>query len=68
MSKLKIEAMVSVSYFDFDFGDNVVAADVFAKAARATLIDRDRGVELHVKYRPIDEEDKEEEQDDQATD
>lgn len=73
MTRGKIEAMVSISYFDFDFGDEVQAADAFAKVARATLTEP-RSVELNVKYLPIEEEeeeqeDKEEEQtDDQTTD
>ena len=73
MTRGKIEATVSLSYFDFDFGDEVQAADAFAKVARATLTEP-RSIELNVKYLPIDEEekeeqeDKEEEQDDQTTD
>lgn len=66
MIRTKTKAVVSISYFEFDFGDDLIAADAFANVARATLMDQDRGVELNVKYLSDEdiEEDKEEEQDD----
>lgn len=66
MIKTKTRVMVSISYFDFDFGDDLIAANAFANVARATITDQSRGVELNVKY--SSDEDKEEEQDDQTTD
>lgn len=66
MIRTKRRAMVSISYFDFDFGDDVIAANVFANLARATITDQCRAVELRVWY--LSDEDKEEEQDDQTTD
>lgn len=66
MIKTKSRVVVSISYFDFDFGDDLIAANAFANVARATITDQDRGVELNVKY--LSDEDKEEEQDDQTTD
>lgn len=71
MIRTKTKAVVSISYYDFDFGDDLIAADAFANVARATLTDVNRCVELNVTYSPIEgdiEEDKEEEQDDQTTD
>lgn len=66
MVRTKTRAVVSISYFEFDFGDDLIAADAFANVARATLTDQDRAVELNVKYLSDEdiEEDKEEEQDD----
>ena len=66
MIRTKTRAVVSISYFEFDFGDDLIAADAFANAARATFTDQDRAVELNVKYLSDEdiEEDKEEEQDD----
>ena len=67
MIRTKRRAMVSISYFDFDFGDDdLIAANVLANLARATITDQCRAVELKVRYLP--DEDKEEEQDDQTTD
>lgn len=66
MTRGKIEVTASISYFDFDFGDEVMAADAFCKVARATLTEP-RSVELNVKYLPPMEEE-EEQEDDQATD
>ena len=70
MIRTKTRVVVSISYFDFDFGDDLIAANAFAKVARATITDQCRGVELNVKYLSDGdiEEDKEEEQDDQTTD
>ena len=66
MIRTKTRAVVSISYFEFDFGDDLIAADAFANAARATFTDQDRGVELDVKYLYDEdiEEDKEVERDD----
>lgn len=66
MIRTKTRVVVSLSYFEFDFGDDLIAADAFANVARATITDQDRGVELNVKYLSDEdiEEDKEEEQDD----
>ena len=66
MIRTKSRVMVSISYFDFDFGDDLIAANAFANVARATLTDQSRAVELNVKYLSDGdiEEDKEEEQDD----
>lgn len=66
MIKTKSRVVVSISYFDFDFGDDLIAANAFANAARATITDQCRAVELNVKY--LSDDDKEEEQDDQTTD
>lgn len=60
---IKTKAVVSISYFDFDFGDDLIAADAFANVARASIMDKNREVELNVKYLSD-----EEEQDDQTTD
>ena len=62
MIRSKTRVVVSISYFDFDFGDDIIAANAFAKVAKATITDQTRGVELNVKY--LSDEDKEEEQDD----
>lgn len=62
MIKTKTRAVVSISYYDFDFGDDFIAANAFANAAKATITDQTRGIELNVKY--LSDEDKEEEQDD----
>ena len=62
MIRIKTRVMVSISYFDFDFGDDIIAANAFAKVAKATITDQTRGVDLNVKY--LSDEDKEEEQDD----
>ena len=62
MIRSKARVVVSISYFDFDFGDDIIAANAFAKVAKATITDQTRGVELNVKY--LSDEDKEEEQDD----
>lgn len=66
MIRTKRRVMVSISYFDFDFGDDLIAANAFANVARATFTDQSRGVEVNVKYLSDGdiEEDKEEEQDD----
>lgn len=66
MIRTKTRVVVSISYFDFDFGDDLIAANAFANVARATIINQCRGVELNVKYLSDEgiEEDKEEEQDD----
>lgn len=63
MVRTKTKAVVSISYFEFDFGDDLIAADAFANVARATLMERERAVELNVKYLSDEdiEEDKEEE-------
>lgn len=66
MIKTKSRVVVSISYFDFDFGDDLIAANAFANVARATITDPSSGVELNVKY--LSDEDEEEEQDDQTTD
>ena len=66
MIRTKSRVMVSISYFDFDFGDDLIAANAFANVARATFTDQSREVELNVKY--LSDEDKEEEQDDQTND
>lgn len=66
MIRTKSRVVVSISYFDFDFGDDLIAANAFANVARATFTDPSRGVELNVKY--LSDEDEEEEQDDQTTD
>lgn len=63
MIRTKSRVMVSISYFDFDFGDDLIAANTFANVARATFTDQSRGVELNVKY--LSDENKEEEQDDE---
>lgn len=62
MVRTKTRVVVSISYFDFDFGDDLIAANAFANVAKATFTDQTRGVELNVKY--LSDEDKEEEQDD----
>lgn len=66
MIRTKNRVVVSISYFEFDFGDDLIAADAFANVARATITDQERGVELNVKYLYDEdiEEDKEEEQHD----
>ena len=66
MVRTKSRAVVSISYFDFDFGDDLIAANAFANVARATIMDETRAVELNVKYLSDKNigEDKEEEQDD----
>lgn len=66
MIRTKTGVMVSISYFDFDFGDDLIAANAFANVAKATITDRTRAVKLNVKYSSDGdiEEDKEEEQDD----
>lgn len=66
MFRTKTRVVVSISYFDFDFGDDLIAANAFANVAKATITDQIRGIELNVKYLPdgLIEEDKEEEQDD----
>lgn len=66
MIRTKRRAVVSISYFDFDFGDDLIAANAFANVARATITDQCRGVKLKVRY--LSDEDKEEEQHDQTTD
>lgn len=66
MIRTKRRVVVSISYFDFDFGDDLIAANAFANVARAAITDQCRGVELKVRY--LSDEDKEEEQDDQTTD
>lgn len=66
MIRTKRRVVVSISYFDFDFGDDLIIANTFASAARATITDQCRAVELKVRY--LSDEDKEEEQDDQTTD
>ena len=70
MIRTKGRVVVSISYFDFDFGDDLIAANAFANVARATITDQCRAVELNVKYLSDEDikEDKEEEQDDQTTD
>lgn len=70
MIRAKTRVMVSISYFDFDFGDDLIAANAFANAAKATIMDQTRAVDLHVKYLSDEniEEGKEEVQDDQTTD
>lgn len=62
MIRTKTRIVVSISYFDFDFGDDLIAANAFANVAKATITDQSRGVELNVKY--LSDENKEEEQDD----
>lgn len=62
MIRTKTRAVVSISYFDFDFGDDLIAANAFANVAKATITDQTRGIELNVKY--LSDEDKEEEYDD----
>ena len=66
MIRTKSRVVVSISYFDFDFGDDLIAANAFADTARATITDETRGIELNVKYFSDGDigEDKEEEQDD----
>lgn len=66
MIRTKTRVIVSISYFDFDLGDDLIAANAFAKLAKATIMDQTRAVEVHVKYLSDEniEEDKEEEQDD----
>ena len=70
MIRTKRRVMVSISYFDFDFGDDLIAANAFANVAKATITDQGRAVELNVKYLSDEdiEDDKEEEQHDQTTD
>lgn len=70
MNRTKGRAVVSISYFNFDFGDDLIAADDFAKVARATITDQCREIELNVNYLSDEdiEEDKEEEQHEQTTD
>lgn len=70
MTRTKKRAVVSISYFDFDFGDDFIAANSFATIARATIKDQSRAVELNVMYSSDEdiEDDKEEEQHDQTTD
>lgn len=70
MNKIKKRAVVSISYFEFDFGEDLIGANNFAIIARATTINQSREVELNVKYLPdVDiEDDKEEVQHDQTTD
>ena len=63
MIRTKSRVVVSISYFDFDFGDDLIAANAFANVARATIMDQTRAVELNVKY--LSDGDKEEEQDDE---
>lgn len=59
---IRTKVVVSISYFDFDFGDDLIAANAFANVAKATFTDQSRGVELNVKY--LSDEDKEEEEND----
>lgn len=66
MVRTKTKVVVSISYFDFDFGDDLIAANAFANVARATITDRSRSVMLTAGY--LLDKDKEEEQDDQTTD
>lgn len=70
MIRTKRRVVVSISYFDFDFGDDLIAANAFANVARATITDQSRAVELNVNYSSDEdiEDDKEEEQHDQTTD
>lgn len=70
MIRTKRRAVVSISYFDFDFGDDYIAANAFANVAKRTIMDQSRDVHLTVRYLPDGdiEEDKEEEQHDQTTD
>lgn len=70
MKRIKKRAVVSISYFEFDFGEDLVGANNFAIIAAATNMDQSREVELNVKYLPDEdiEDDKEEEQHDQTTD
>ena len=70
MIRTKRRIVVSISYFDFDFGDDLIAANDFANVARATITDQSRAVELNVNYSSDEdiEDDKEEEQHDQTTD
>ena len=70
MIRTKRRVVVSISYFDFDFGDDLIAANAFAKYAKRTIMDQSRDVHLTVGYLPDGdiEEDKEEEQHDQTTD
>lgn len=64
MIRTKTRVVVSISYFDFDFGDDLIAANAFANVARATITDQTRGIELNVKY-SSDGDIEEEEQDDE---
>ena len=66
MIRTKTRAVVTISYFDFDFGDDLIAANAFANVAKATITDHLREIELNVKY--LSDDDKEEEQHDQTTD
>ena len=50
MIRTKRRVMVSISYFDFDFGDDLIAANAFANVARATITDQGREVELKTNY------------------
>ena len=72
MIRTKRRVMVSISYFDFDFGDDLIAANTFANVARATITDQGREVELKTNYYYLSDEDiekdKEEAEDDQTTD
>ena len=79
MIRTKTRVVVSISYFDFDFGDDLIAANAFANVARATIENDSRIVELNATYlsdenieedkeEEQEEEDKEEEQHDQTTD
>lgn len=70
MIRTKTRAVVTISYFDFDFGDDLIAANAFANVARATIENQSRIVELKVMYLSDKniKEDKEEDQDDQTTD
>ena len=74
MKRIKKRAVVSISFLDFDFGDDFIVANSFASIARATSTDQSREVELNVKYLSDEdieeniEEDKEEEQHDRTTD
>lgn len=62
---VKKEVVVSISYFNFKF-ESLSAANMFASLASSTIDDKGRGVEMVVKYIPVEdtddvEEDKEEE-------
>lgn len=70
MIRTKRRAVVSISYFDFDFGDDFILANSFASIARATITNQSGAVELNVNYSSDEniEDDKEEEQHNQTTD
>lgn len=66
MVRTKNRVVVSISYFDFDFGDDLIAANAFANIARATITDQCRAVELKATY--VSDKDEDIEEDDEKDD